>query len=140
MLHEPRFIEKFAEDLAEISIDDPQLDRFRRELLNLAASGIRLDKAAVEDHLRRQGIGELAERLKTDSVLQSDLKGQASEEAREALLLRTKEQLADRDFSGVGELRARRDEAFQRYIDSGANNDWEEVQRLNGQLRNARQA
>ena len=73
-------------------------------------------------------------------MLQSDLKGQTDEEAREALLLRTKAQLADPDFSGVGELKGLRDEALQRYLDSGANKDWEELQRLNGQLRNARQA
>jgi hypothetical protein len=85
-------------------------------------------------------MGELAERLKSHSVLQSDLKGQVDEAAREALLLRTRAQLADPDFSGVGELKAQRDQTLQRYLDSGANKDWEELQRLNGQLRNARHA
>jgi len=47
-------------------------------------------------------------------------------------------QLADPDFSGMGELKTRRDETLQRYLDSGANEDREELQRLNGQLRNAR--
>jgi hypothetical protein len=120
-----------------ISFDDPQLDRLRRELLNLANSGKRLDKDSVERHLVGEGIGELAGRLKTHSVLQSDLKGQAGEDAREALLLRTRAQLADPDFSGVGELKSQRDEALQRYLDSGANEDWEALQRLNGQLRSA---
>jgi hypothetical protein len=117
--------------------DDPQLDRIRRELLNLAGSSIRLDKASVEGHLVREGVGALAERLKTHSVLQSDLKGQADEEASEALLLRTRAQLADPDFSGVSDLKARRDQALQRYLDGGSNDDWDELQRLNADIRKA---
>jgi DNA primase len=136
----PHLIERYSEALAWLTLDDPRLDRLRRELLNVAVSGIGLEKAAVEDHLHRQGMGELAERLKSHSVLQSDLKGQVDEAAREALLLRTRAQLADPDFSGVGELKAQRDQTLQRYLDSGANKDWEELQRLNGQLRNARHA
>jgi DNA primase len=139
LLCAPHLIERYCEALARLSLDDPHLDRLRQHLLNLALSGIRLDKAAVERHLVREGIGELAERLKTHSVLQSDLKGQTDEAAREALLLRTKAQLADPDFSGAGDMKAQRDEALQRYLDSGANEDWEELQRLNGQLRSAKE-
>jgi len=133
----PHLIDRYSEALAWLALDDPQLDRIRRELLNLAASGKRLDKSAVENHLVRQGLGVLAERLKTDSVLQSDLKGQADEQAREALWLRTRAQLADPDFSGVGELKTRRDQALQRYLDGAANKDWDELQRLNGEIRAA---
>jgi DNA primase len=133
----PHLIERYSEALAWLALDDPQLDRIRKELLNLAASSNRLDKASVEGHLVREGIGALAERLKTHSVLQSDLKGQADEEAREALLLRTKAQLADPDFSGVSDLKSRRDQALQRYLDGGSNDDWEELQRLHGEIRRA---
>ena len=133
----PHLIERYSEALAWLTLDDPQLDRIRRELLNLAGSSIRLDKASVEGHLVREGVGALAERLQTHSVLQSDLKGQADEEAREALLLRTRAQLADPDFSGVSDLKARRDQALQRYLDGGSNDDWEELQRLNADIRKA---
>ena len=136
----PHLIDRYSEALAWLALDDPQLDRIRRELLNLAASGKKLDKAAVENHLVRQGLGVLAERLKTHSVLQSDLRGQADEEAREALWLRTRAQLADPDASGIGDLKARRDLALQRYLDGGANIDWDELQRLNGEIRNAVEA
>ena len=136
----PHLIERYSEALAWLGLDDPQLDRIRRELLNVAASGQRLDKAAVENHLVRQGLGVLAERLQTHSVLQSDLKGQADEDAREALWLRTRAQLADPDSSGVGELKARRDQALQRYLDGGANQDWDELQRLNGEIRASAEA
>ncbi len=70
-------------------------------------------------------------------MLQSDLKGQPDEEAREELLLRTRAQLADPDFSGVSDLKSRRDQALQRYLDGGSNNDWEELQRLHGEIRKA---
>jgi DNA primase len=136
----PHLIDRYSEALAWLALDDPQLDRIRRELLNLAASGKKLDKAAVENHLGRQGLGVLAERLKTHSVLQSDLRGQADEEAREALWLRTRAQLADPDASGIGDLKARRDVALQRYLDGGANIDWDELQRLNGEIRSSVEA
>ena len=136
----PELIDRYSEALAWLTLDDPQLDRVRRELLNVAASGKRLDNKAVENHLVRQGLGVLAERLKTQSVLQSDLKGQANEEAREALWLRTRDQLADPDAAGIGDLKTRRDQALQRYLDGGAEADWDELQRLNGQIRASSEA
>jgi DNA primase len=136
----PHLIERYSEALAWLGLDDPQLDRIRRELLNLASSGKRLDKAAVQNHLVRQGLGLLAERLQTHSVLQSDLKGQADDDAREVLWLRTRAQLADPDSSGIGEIKTRRDLALQRYLDGGSNEDWDELQRLNGEIRASQEA
>ncbi|HMI98036.1 MAG TPA: DNA primase, partial [Micropepsaceae bacterium] len=136
----PHLIERYSEALAWLGLDDPQLDRIRRELLNLASSGKSLDKSAVQDHLVRQGLGLLAERLQTHSVLQSDLKGQADEDAREVLWLRTRAQLADPDSSGIGEIKTRRDLALQRYLDGGLNEDWNELQRLNGEIRASQEA
>ena len=128
-------IEPYSEALAWLGLGDPQLDRVRRELLNLAASGRSLDKTAVENHLVGQGLSWLAERLKTHSVLQSDLRGHADDDAREALWLRTRAQLADPDSAAVGELKTRRDGALQRYLDCDSNEDWNELQRLNGEIR-----
>jgi hypothetical protein len=45
--------------------------------------------------------------------------------------------LADPDFSGVSDLKARRDQALQRYLDGGSNDDWDELQRLNADIRKA---
>ena len=136
LLSAPHLIDRYTEALAWLTLDDPQLDRIRKELLNLAASATSLDKSTIEGHLVREGIGALAERLRTQSVLQSDLKGQPDDEAREALLLRTRAQLADPDSSGVDELlKSRRDQALQRYLDGGSNTDWEELQRLHAQIR-----
>ena len=136
LISAPHLIERYTEALAWLSLDDPQLDRIRQELLNLAASAASLDKAAIEGHFVRQGMGALAERLRTQSVLQADLKGQPDDEAREALLLRTRAQLADPDSSGVDEmLKSRRDEALRRYLDGGSNADWDELQRLHAEIR-----
>src|SRR5262245_39501195 len=136
LISAPHLIERYSEALAWLSLDDPQLDRIRQELLNLAASAASLDKTAIEGHFVRQGMGALAERLRTQSVLQADLKGQPDDEAREALLLRTRAQLADPDSSGVDEvLKSRRDEALRRYLDGGSNADWEELQRLHAEIR-----
>ena len=138
LISAPHLVERYSEALAWLTLDDPQLDRVRRELLNLATSVASLDKTAIEGHFVRQGIGALAERLRTQSVLQSDLKGQPDDEAREALLLRTRAQLADPDSSGVDELlKSKRDQALQRYLDGGSNSDWEELQRLHAEIRKA---
>jgi DNA primase len=138
LISAPHLIERYSEALAWLSLDDPQLDRIKTELLNLAASGRRLDNTAIENHLVRQGLGLLADRLKSQSVLLSDLKGQADEEAREALWLRTRAQLADPDLMGGDDLKARRDEALKRYLDGGAIEDWDELQRLNAEIRRGR--
>jgi len=138
LISAPHLIERYSEALAWLTLDDPQLDRIRKELLNLATSAASLDKTSIEGHFVRQGIGTLAERLRTQSVLQSDLKGQPDDEAREALLLRTRAQLADPDSSGVDELlKSKRDQALQRYLDGGSNSDWEELQRLHAEIRKA---
>ncbi len=138
LLQAPSVVERYTEALAWLTLQDPQLDRVRKELLNLATSAASLDKTSIEGHFVRQGIGALAERLRTQSVLQSDLKGQPDDEAREALLLRTRAQLADPDSSGVDELlKSKRDQALQRYLEGGSNADWEELQRLHAEIRKA---
>ena len=64
---------------------------------------------------------------------------QGIEQAREVLWQRTRAQLADPDNGASGELKMRRDEALQRYLDRGSNEDWDELQRLNALLRNAKE-
>ena len=52
-----------GEVLAGLDLSDPSLDRLRRELLNLAASGSSLEKAGVQTHFARQGMAELLARF-----------------------------------------------------------------------------
>jgi DNA primase len=48
---------------ASLPFSDPSLDRLRRELLNLAASGSSLEKPPVFTHFMTQGMAELLTRL-----------------------------------------------------------------------------
>jgi DNA primase len=144
LLAAPMLIERHAELLAGLALFDPQLDRLKHELLHLAASGISLERTVVENHLVRQGMGVLAQRLQTQTVVQGVLQGAAEgafrtsgEAAHEAAWRRAMAQLHDPEHVATGDLKARRDEALKRYLDGGAHDDWEELQRLNGLIRSA---
>jgi DNA primase len=128
-------VERFSEELAWLPLEDPQLDRLRKELLNLAASATNLDNTSVEDHLVREGFGTLAKRLKAQLVLQSDLKQQPHTEAREALLQRTRAKLVTPDVRDAGSvLESMRDQLLQRCLSGDSDSDWQELQRLQGEI------
>jgi DNA primase len=134
VLLNPGLIERDAEILARVSLFDPQLDRLKDELLNLAASGIRLENTVVETHITRLGLGALADQLRNQpSVLYiaEESGGGGLEEAWR----RSVAQIENPDFSPQGELKLQRDAAFTRYLNSGADADFDEVQRLNGLIR-----
>ncbi|MBV9569921.1 MAG: DNA primase [Alphaproteobacteria bacterium] len=63
LLEWPQIAVAHGEELAALPLSDRSLDRLRHELLNLAASGSRLEKPALENHLIRAGLGELLDRL-----------------------------------------------------------------------------
>lgn len=63
LVAEPQLALHHAEVLAELSFLDPSLDSLRRELLNLAASGSSLEKAGVQTHFARKGMGDLLQRF-----------------------------------------------------------------------------
>ena len=68
LLSDPKLIDIHAETLAGLPFSDPLLDRFRQELLNLAASGIGLEGEALNDHLSRLGMGDLLAHLRTKNL------------------------------------------------------------------------
>ena len=144
LLTAPLLIERHAETLAELAFHDPQLDRLKRELLHLAASGVTLERAVVETHLVRQGLSMLAERLTAQTGVQGVRTGVAegafggSDEAiHESAWRRALAQLHDPELPAHGDLKARRDAALKRYLDGGAHEDWDELQRVNGLIRSA---
>ena len=53
LISAPHLIERYSEALAWLTLDDPQLDRIRKELLNLATSAASLDKTSIEGHFVR---------------------------------------------------------------------------------------
>jgi hypothetical protein len=120
--------------LARILLSDPQLDRLKDELLHLAASGARLETTLIENHITRLGMGALADQLKNQpSVLY--IAKDRGEAGLEEAWRRAVAQLEDPDFTLHGELKLQRDAAFSRYLDSGTDADFDEVQRLNGLIR-----
>lgn len=63
LLEAPDLVLAHAELVAALPLTDAQLDRLRHELLNLAASGIRLEKPGLQHHFERSGLAELVQRL-----------------------------------------------------------------------------
>jgi len=53
--------------MAALPISDPFLDRLRGELLNVAASGSRLENPGLETHLTLRGMADTLQRLKAHS-------------------------------------------------------------------------
>jgi len=134
VLLNPDLIERDAEILARILLSDPQLDRLKDELLHLAASGARLETTLIENHITRLGMGALADQLKNQpSVLY--IAKDRGEAGLEEAWRRAVAQLEDPDFTLHGELKLQRDAAFSRYLDSGTDADFDEVQRVNGLIR-----
>jgi DNA primase len=63
LLEAPEIALRHGELLAALPLSDRSLDRLRDELLNLAASGFRLETGRLEDHLVGAGMAELVGRL-----------------------------------------------------------------------------
>jgi DNA primase len=64
LLDVPELIERQYEQLAALPLADSSLDNLRHELLQVAASGGRLETGRLEGHLERAGMGQLVKRLK----------------------------------------------------------------------------
>ena len=77
-----------GELLAGLPFQDPSLDRFRRELLNLAASGSSLEKPHILTHFVRQGMAELLTRLGASQEASETDPGPEAGEETEARFLR----------------------------------------------------
>jgi DNA primase len=144
LLAAPVLIERHAELIADLNLADPKLDSLKRELLHLAASGASLERTVVESHLVRQGMGVLFGQLLNQTVVQGVVHGVAegafagsNDAVHEAAWRRAMAQLHDPDQLAHGDLKARRDESFKRYLDGGAHEDWDELQRVNGLIRSA---
>jgi DNA primase len=135
LIKAPDFLEQNVETLARREFNDPQLDRVKNELLNVAATRERLDTATIENHLVCQGLGTVAESLEGDLVVIASLKKHADAAGREALWERLRAQLEGADSTGLGQLQQRHKQAFAEYLERGTDDDWNAVQRLNNEIR-----
>jgi DNA primase len=102
LLEDRSLIESHAETLAELPFSDPLLDRFRQELLNLAASEKGLEEDALSDHLVRMGMGEVLARLRSRNAARVQTQPALDPEASdiEARFLVASRQLREMDRSG----------------------------------------
>jgi DNA primase len=120
ILDEPELAERYAELLAALVFSDPLLDRLRQELLNVAASGSRLEKSGLENHLIRHGMADIVERLKAHNVLASE-----GGEDTDVRFLRAASQLRD-----MAEIDPERRRALERFKREPNEESWLEVRRL----------
>src|SRR6202012_822259 len=112
LLQHPELGLSHAEMVAELPLSDRVLDRFRHELLNLAASGSRLENQGFEAHLVRHGMTDLVERLNARALASGEIapadqgEGHADDEDIEARWLRAASQLRDMAATGAERSRA----------------------------------
>ena len=94
---DPEIALRHSEILAELPVLDPSLDRLRAELLNLAASGSRLEKAGVQTHFARLGLAEFVARLTPRTPLPDGERQEAgtAEDDPEARFLRAARDLRE---------------------------------------------
>src|ERR1700749_3689736 len=131
VLKDPEIVEKHGEILAELSFSDRSLDTLRHELLNLAASGFRLENPGLENHLVRKGMADLLARLGADrrSDPTETSSGGSDAEECEARFLRAAAQLRD-----MAELEPERQRAAERLKAEASEESWAEYRRLRGLL------
>ena len=124
----PSLAGQHGELLAALRVSDTLLDRLRRELLNLAASGFSLESGGLENHLVRKGMAELVARFSPrqgEGALQpaDDVAGGADDQ--EARFLHAAASLRD-----MAELEPERSRAVERFNDEPSAENWADAQRL----------
>ena len=131
ILDHPDLAAVHGETLANLVFSERQLDRLRHELLNLAASGARLETRGLENHLVRQGmadlLAQLGRRAGEPEPPDTDL-GLAHDEDFDARFLR-----AAQDLRELAEREPERARALERFKTEGTEESWREAQRLFGQ-------
>jgi DNA primase len=129
LMEDPELAARHGETLAALPFADASLDRLRHELLNLAASGFRLESRGLENHLVRKGMADLVERLgarrKGGDPAPADGPGGNDAEDSEARFLRAAAGLRD-----MAELQPERSRAVERFKDEPTDETWRDAQRL----------
>jgi DNA primase len=127
LLKDPEIADRHGEILAALPFSDRQLDSLRRELLNLAASGFRLENPGLENHLVRKGMAELLTRLgRTGGPSDMPTEGADAEDAEARFLL------AARQLHEMAELEPERQRAAERHKSEATEESWAEYHRLRG--------
>ncbi|MBV9990973.1 MAG: DNA primase [Alphaproteobacteria bacterium] len=122
LLKDPEIAVRHGEILAEIPFSDRSLDTLRHELLNLAASGFRLENPGLETHLVAKGMADLVARLGRGAAADETSSGDGDVEAQ---FLRAAQDLRQMVESGPEQRRA-----AQRYPLEATEESWQEYLRL----------
>lgn len=72
LINHPFLIEDHLERIAELDMTSADLDRLRRQILDVASLHQPLDTTAMRDHLRQQGLADEVERLEAGLTHRSD--------------------------------------------------------------------
>lgn len=126
LLEAPELALAHAEALAALTFTDRSLDRLRHELLNLAASGFGLEKGALQNHLVRIGMAELAADLAGRAVAGGESESALVEDI-ETRWLRAVAQLRE-----IAELEPERVRAMERFKNEPTEESWRDAHRLMG--------
>ncbi|MGC8534984.1 MAG: DNA primase [Rhizomicrobium sp.] len=137
LLEAPTLVLTHAELVAALPLADAQLDRLRHELLNLAASGIRLEFPGLQHHLERAGLAELVQRLAVRRAIGAG----AAEQVPDGVSARQGgtadvEESETRWLAAVAQLRlladlgAERTRALDRFNREPSEENWRDLQRL----------
>jgi hypothetical protein len=127
LLKDPEIAVRQGEILAQLPFSDRSLDTLRRELLNLAASGFRLENRGLENHLVRKGMAELVARLGRGGPADAPSVGGADAEDTEVRFLRAAAQLRE-----MAELEPERQRAAERHKNEATEESWTDYHRLRG--------
>jgi DNA primase len=130
LLEAPELGLRHGELLAALPFSEPLLDRLRHELLNLAASGFRLETGRLEDHLVRSGMSDLVQRLRArrasgDIGPAHEMTDGGDAENVEARWLRAATQLRE-----MAELDPERKRAVERFNSEATEESWSDAHRL----------
>jgi DNA primase len=120
----PELAAQHGEALAEVPFLDRSLDTFRHELLNLAASGSRLERQVLEAHFGRSGQAELVERLSGWAARISLSDDTHGPDARFQAAVDT--------LKGMTEGRPALSQAVERFKTEGTEESWSDAARLLG--------
>ena len=131
LLAEPALAQRHAELLAALVFRDPSLDSLRHELLNVAASGQRLESRGFENHLVVQGMAELVARLRAhkssgDTAPKDDRSAGGDDVGdEEARFIQAAAALRE-----LAEFEPERVRAVERFNDQPSDETWADAQRL----------
>jgi len=128
LLEEPELALRHGETLAALPFVDRSLDSLRHELLNLAASGFRLESRGFENHLVRKGMDDLVAQLRgqrsSAGATPKDTGGSDSADLDSRFLR------AAADLRELAELAPERARAHERFVREPNDENWADTQRL----------